>query len=92
MPLRIPASGGTRGGTQPGAPAAPASRARPPARPQLPDPSGQSFPSIRYNYIVKYTSLQVPNLESAWWVSAVGVATSLFYCLVALVLGLIYCE
>ncbi|KAL6784593.1 hypothetical protein ACKKBF_B02420 [Auxenochlorella protothecoides x Auxenochlorella symbiontica] len=37
---------------------------------------------------VQIVSSQVPNLESAWWVSAIGTLTSLFYASVALVLGL----
>lgn len=41
---------------------------------------------------VQIVSSQVPNLESAWWVSFIGVLTSLFYASVALVLGMIHGE
>lgn len=37
---------------------------------------------------VQIVSSLVPNLESAWWVSFIGVITSLFYSSVALALGL----
>ncbi|KAL6784594.1 hypothetical protein ACKKBF_B02425 [Auxenochlorella protothecoides x Auxenochlorella symbiontica] len=39
---------------------------------------------------VQVVSSLVPNLESAWWVSAIGTLTSIFYASVALVLGMIH--